>query len=277
VISFNDFNSVGKGLGNCLFQYAFLRTTARRLGVKFYCPEWIGDHVFMLDDQEERTEKAVRMSRSYREPFKNCGFNAKALNIEDDTNIRGFFQTAKYFNAGDVKKWYAFQNHKIQRVREKFQSIDFSESVGVHLRFGDKKTQLQYVMPSEGYYKKALKKVKHKKNILIFSDEPQYAEKYLKSVEGNLQFIGGNEAYEDLYLMSLCRDFVSSISTLSWWGAWLNRYNDATIVVPKEWLRPGYVVRNQDLHCDGWISLRCSIPLWDNYHVVFWKRKLLGG
>ena len=41
------------GLGNQLFQYSFLRTQAERLGVKFYCPNWIGDEIFDLNDKKQ--------------------------------------------------------------------------------------------------------------------------------------------------------------------------------------------------------------------------------
>ena len=49
MISFSKLGSFGR-LGNQLFQYAFLRSTAARLGTRFHCPQWIGDRVLHLDD-----------------------------------------------------------------------------------------------------------------------------------------------------------------------------------------------------------------------------------
>lgn len=273
MISYTNFTSRGR-LGNWLFQYAFLRSSAQRLGVRFYCPEWIGDHIFLLNDQKERAAKPEGINKTYKEPLSNCGFNPSALDIEDGTNIRGWFQTERYFDNTAVKKWYMFKDEKMCHVKEKYRHIDFSEVVGLHLRFGDRKFHAQYVIPAESYYIKALKKIKKKKYILLFSDEPEHAKKHLKNLQGNLNFIEGNEFYEDLYLMTRCHDFVCSSSTMSWWGAWLNDHSDKTIVAPKEWLRPGYVLQNHDLLCDGWLAVQTCTSFLDNYHVVLWKKRI---
>jgi hypothetical protein len=49
MISFPKLGNYGR-LGNQLFQYAFLRSSARRLGVQFHCPKWDGGDIFDLDD-----------------------------------------------------------------------------------------------------------------------------------------------------------------------------------------------------------------------------------
>ena len=84
-------------LGNHLFQYAFLRSTAQRLGVKFYCPYWIGDTVFCLDDEDERSDSPSGIVEVYKEPYHYTGFNQLAFQISDGTDIEGYFQTEKYF------------------------------------------------------------------------------------------------------------------------------------------------------------------------------------
>ena len=63
-----SFERLGEeGLGNQLFQYAFLRSMARRLGVSFYCPSWIGDQVFDLDDGGERAAAPVGIDKWFRQ------------------------------------------------------------------------------------------------------------------------------------------------------------------------------------------------------------------
>ncbi len=39
-------------LGNQLFQYYFLRSTAVKLGVKYWCPAWIGRDIICLRDEK---------------------------------------------------------------------------------------------------------------------------------------------------------------------------------------------------------------------------------
>jgi hypothetical protein len=115
--------------------------------------------------------------------------------------------------------------------------------------------------------------VKYKEIILVFSDEIEKAKEYLKNIRGNLVYMEGNKNYEDLYLMTLCHDFICSISTLSWWGAWLINYPNKIVVTPKELIRPGHWMRNDDLCCKGWVSLRTCRYLFDDYRFIKAKRR----
>ncbi len=271
MISFKNLG--GCGLGNQLFRYAFLRSTALRLRVKFYCPKWVGDDIFLLGDGNEREKEQLRdINKVYIELRNSHGFNKSALYIKDHTDINGCFQTEKYFyDKEKVKKWYTFREKKISSVKEKYKHIDFSKSVGLHLRFGDKKKLPEYYNPSFEYYADALLRVKHKENILVFSDEIKIARKKLKGLKGNVIYVEGNKDYEDLYLMSLSHDFICSGSTFSWWGAWLNNYRDKTIVVPKEGLyRPDCKKKCIDYYCNGWLQIRALRKgMLDNYWVIY--------
>jgi len=260
MISFKRLGRLGR-LGNQLFQYAFLRTTAQRLGVKFYCPHWIGEDIFHLNDSEERAENPIDILTTYLEPPLYTGFNQSAIEIEDKTDIAGWFQTERYWDRGLVKNWYRFREDKTCRVREKYKELNFAESVGMHLRFGDKianiDERITYYVPPPDYYSRALSLVEKGKNVIVFSDEIEVAKKHLRSLTWNLIFIEDNEPYEDLYLMTRCHDFIISISTLSWWGALLNEYPDSIIIAPSEGpFRPGCRLKNSDYLCTDWIRVR---------------------
>jgi hypothetical protein len=268
VISFAQLGRHGS-LGNQLFQYAFLRTMARRLGVQFYCPHWIGDDVFLLEDKAERAKEQVGIRFTYREQ-KYFGLDETTLEIEDNTDIAGYFQTEKYFDRAEVRKWYAFKEKAILRMNQKYSHIDFSESVGVHLRFTDKVMDPLFYIPAGEYYREALSLVRHKTNVLVFSDDDEAARSRLRRVRGNLTYIIGNRPYEDLYLMTRCHDFVSSTSTLSWWGAWLNQNDDERVLCPEEGpFRPGSPVKNNDYWPERWIKLRTlKRGIWDSYFLA---------
>lgn len=257
-----------------MFQYAFLRVTAERLGVKFFCPPWMGDDIFLLNDEKERVKQAIDIDKTYIEPIWNVGFNEDALGIEDGTEIEGYFQTEKYYpDSEKVRGWYTLRGEKIATVEEKYKHIDFSRSVGLHLRFGDiKKSPACYVfyIPSVDYYVRALSHIRHKEKILVFSDEIESVKKHLKKIGRDVIYIEGNKDYEDLHLMSLCHDFICSGSTFSWWGAWLNSHLDKTIVVPKEGaFRPACPKKNDDFWPDGWIRESAAVgdcPLWIRFY-----------
>ena len=260
------------GLGNQLFQYAFLRTTAERLGVKFYYPPWIGDKIFLLNDGDERSDKTPVSSKVYQESS-YFGYNRSALEIKDGTGIRGYFQTEKYFDKKTVSKWFSFKGETLAGIKNKYQHIDFSNATGLHLRFGDKKTnpsyRAVYYNPPASYYDSALSRVNRKKSLLMFSDDHGSVKKHLGEAEKKFIFMENNQDWEDLYLMTQCHDFICSPSTLSWWGGWLNRYDDKIVVAPHEGpVRPGYPKRNDDYWPREWIKIRSLRPVLDDYRLV---------
>lgn len=281
MISFQQLGSLGR-LGNQLFQYAFLRLTAKRLSVPFYCPRWIGDEIFLLNDREESTENPIGIDKTYCES-NYSGFNESALQIKDGTEIVGYFQTERYFDGEKVRKWYTFKNERIARVKEKYKHIDFSKSVGMHLRFGDNKREflsiVRFYIPRLRYYIQSLAKVRYQESILVFSDEIETSRTYLKDLKRNIIYIEGNEPYEDLYLMSQCHDFICSISTLSWWGAWLNAYDDKIIIMPEEGIaRPGGPLKNNDIWPKGWTRVKALRGLRDHYvlaSIFYFYKNLL--
>ena len=274
MISFEQFATKKFGrLGNQLFQYAFLRTTARRLGVKFYCPEWIGDKIFQLNDDKERAKESLGIDRAYAQPKGHPCYSKEALHIQDGTDISGYFQTERYYKYREgVKRWYTFKKEAISSVRARYEKIDFAGSVGLHLRLGDwvptQGVVYHRYIPRLKYYINALSLIKRKDNILIFSDQINKAKEYFKTLSGSVTYMSGNEPYEDLYLMSRCQCFISSPSTLSWWGAWLNPNSDKVIIAPKEGpLRYG---RQQIRYYwpDEYTKIRALRPVMDNYHVL---------
>jgi len=273
MISFRELGHYGR-LGNQLFQYAFLRTTARRLGVKFFCPEWVGDRIFLLNDESERTGTPGLTDKEYRQPPGNAGFIDSALRIEDGTDILGYFQAERYFDRESVTRWYTFRPEVVAAVQKKYRHVDLAQCAGIHLRFGDMKDNPMYVVLPPRYYAKALSILPRRRQVLVFSDEVPAAQEHLRDVPGNFLYIEGNEHFEDLYSMTRCGDLVCSVSTLSWWGAWLNDQPNKVVVAPPDGLRPGCVIRSPDFCCAGWVPLDTNRFVLDDYRFLLLKRRL---
>ena len=276
MIAFQRLGAPGLGLGNALFQYAFLRTTARRLGVKYYCPPWIGDSVFCLDDEDERLQSLPNHPmEKYEEPSNYTGLNASALHIRNETDIEGYFQTEKYFQRDRVLEWYRFKEEAITRIRQRYEGINFEHSVGIGVRLGDFATtegDLYYV-PQHNFYTRALALVERRERIVVFSDDVHGARRFLGDLGAPTTYIENYRPYEGLFLHSLCRDFICSPSTYSWWGAWLMGHPDRIIVAPEEGsFRPGAPVSNHEYWPENWITIPALRRGLDHYRVVTKKR-----
>src|SRR5712692_8843828 len=95
----------------------------------------------------------------------------------------------------------------------------------------------------------------------------------ISGVSGNFLYVEGSEDFEGLYLMTRCRDFVCSMSTFSWWGAWLNEQPDKIVIAPPEGTRPGSVKRCPDFCCPSWIPLDTMRFIVDDYRFFMWQRQ----
>ena len=265
MISFSKLGEYGR-LGNQIFQYAFLRTQAKRLGTKFYCSEWIGDKIFELNDKNEKTEQFTAEHYYYESDYKH-GFHEDVFDIQDGTEIGGYFQTDKYFSKEDAKKWFVFNESFFTDVNKKYSQIDFSSCTAIHIRLGDYlHPTLQFYVPKKSYFKNALKLITNTKNVVVFSDNPELAKKYLNFLIEKAIFVERNQPHEDFYLMSKCRNIICSASSFSWWAAYLNKHEDKKVIVPKCWFLPGSRMTNPDIFVDGWIKVS-SCRWYDNYYI----------
>lgn len=72
---------------------------------------------------------------------------------------------------------------------------------------------------------------------VVFSDDSDWTKANL-SIKQDCLFVNcnsGKDAYLDMLLMSECNHNCIANSSLSWWGAWLNRNPEKVVVAPKYW------------------------------------------
>jgi hypothetical protein len=271
MISFSRLGSYGR-LGNQLFQYAFLRITARRLGVQFYCPRWDGDEIFDLNDEAERAPAPQGINREY-DAHPEPGYTKEALNVEDHTEIRGNFQSEKFFPSRElILGWYTFKASIKEAVARRYSQASMLNTVSLSLRIdGDYANTREYFpLYPPSFYERALRIVNPQGQILVFADRPDLARDFFRPLRHrDLRFVDDLKGPEQLYLTSQCRANVITNSTFSWWGAWLNDRVDRTIVSPSTWCRPGVPIGITDVLCEDWVKVRGTMPVWD--HFELWR------
>lgn len=181
--------------------------------------------------------------------------------------MMGVFQNAKMVETvyNEVLDVFAFQPFADAYNLSLMREMQSCESVAIHVRKGkDYQARIWYqeTCPVE-YYQKAIRLMKEKiphPKFYVFADNKEWVKENFNDfdytlVEGNP--IAGYGSHYDMQLMSLCRHNILSNSTYSWWGAFLNRNPDKTVVLPDIWFNPESCQEytSRPVRCEGWIAL----------------------
>jgi len=259
MISCQSLGLMGR-FGNQMFQYATLYATGKTLGYEIGVPYHKRSKNDKLDfcladafDLSAKDSSGKYFGSMYMEPHFN--YDANILNIPDGCDIKGYFQTEKYFKQykQDLKNTeFKFKDNINKQVEQLFAGND-SELISVHIRLGDY-LHLQDCHPvcSVEYYKAALDQLPKDCQIILFSDDYPQALQLFKSFGLNVMLTGGNDKFVDMCMMSRCNYHVIANSSFSWWGAWLSK--SKKVIAPKVWFGPSpNVAKNwDDIYCDGW-------------------------
>lgn len=207
----------------------------------------------------------------YREP--NFTYNKIPL-FNNDTIIMGYFQSEKYF-----KNYYENiikllkLNEITENTREKYISyFENKKLIGIHFRIGDLKYKNGHgLVLNHNYYIKCLNYMKQNINdfdnyeLLYFGEENDdniiktFINEINKIFKNSYKIINYSIAdWEQLLMISCCKNNIISNSTFSWWGAYLNKNKDKIICYPDLWFRPDINNSTKDLFPDSWIKINVN-------------------
>ncbi|MCP1381208.1 alpha-1,2-fucosyltransferase [Runella salmonicolor] len=173
---------------------------------------------------------------------------------------KGFWQSELYFKeyTSDIRNIFQFQfDYLNTKTKIIFDTITNCQSVSVHIRKGDYSfnEELNGACTLE-YYINAIKIVEKKLEnpvYFVFSDD-------LEWVKNNFVFINyylidwnkDTDSWQDMFLMSTCKHNIIANSTFSWWGAWLNKYEQKIVIAPKRWFKTWDA---KDIVPQNWIKI----------------------
>lgn len=178
--------------------------------------------------------------RFYTDKEQKYDYIISLLKVRCNAYIMGHFFNINYFK--DIRKILLKEFHLKDKIRldDSLKKI-FTEcdTVSVHIRRGDylkHRTCLLY----DTYYPQAMSYIESKIDApyyLIFTDDPKWVTDNLRlKCDYKLISNGYWKDYEELYLMSKCRNNIIANSTFSYWGAWLNENCGKIVTVPKGWM-----------------------------------------
>ena len=204
---------------------------------------------------------------------KETEFSNKYLKqrYKDVVFLEGYFQSEKYFinYKNDIMQEFTFKTEIKKNNLELQKMILNTNSILVHIRqhaFTEtpkKQINEKNLLKSDQHTRenivhnlKAIKYFKTKidnAKFFIFSNDF----KNLKNIfiGDEYYFVDQNiklEPIYDFYLMTLCKHFIVSPSTFSWWAAWLSKNENKICISPPENMGMSL---NRDVIPDDWINI----------------------
>lgn len=185
--------------------------------------------------------------------------------LPESAYLEGYWQSQNYFQpfASIVRETFTFAA-KFSRLNAELASvIGAVDSVSLHVRRGDYVknpiiSAVHGVCPPS-YYEEAIRVVARgisNPHFFVFSDDMDWVSNHL-AIDYPVTCVDhnrGEESYNDMRLMSMCKHNIIANSSFSWWGAWLNSNPEKIVIAPERWFA-SYPADTSDLIPKGWVRL----------------------
>ena len=278
MIGYNRLGTNGR-LGNQMFQYAALRGIAANNNLDWCIPPedtltYANYGIFDAFKLKNLRNVGFVNGSTHDEPgfeFDKNLFN----NCPDNVNIDGYRQSERYFKniEESIREDYEFKDEIYIPCKEFMDQFNGNISL-LHIRRGDNVGRPDwYPIPTIEHYEYLLEKYfDNNQPILICSDDLDWVKEqklfskdrfYLSETRiyypnevlngaGNMEM--SLVPYYDLCMMSLCNDAIIANSSLSWWGAWLQKNPNKKIITQTPWFGEKLAFNNlKDLIPESWI------------------------
>ena len=278
------------GLGNQLFIYAFAKALAERNGVPVrfdveggFVRDPVYRRRFLLDRLLADIERAgIRESRTFplgrwlrslerrmnrrlplaRRSFvqeRGLAFDPEIYNLKivRPTVFNGVWQSPRYFDNLDLTEQVRFPGHLTAPLAPELEPIRNSNSVCLAIRRYEETRNSKVHILQADYFHTAMTQLERQveaPHYFVFAQDMEWARANIKS-HHPVTFASVKDPYDgsiqDLYLMTQCRHFILSNSSLHWWGAWLSRSADKQVLVPKQGWGPPDILPQQWVPVSG--------------------------
>lgn len=197
---------------------------------------------------------------------KNFHYNPLPIDISSTSisKLTGYFQSYKYFHEmrQNIMKFMKFDI--IKKPYENMYSYEYT--ISLHFRIGDYKAiQEHHPILSLDYYIKALNYIMSESGRTNWQVLYFFEQEDIDQVDANISMIrlecptisflpitNTLSDWEQLIIMSLCKNNIIANSSFSWWGAYLNN-NENIVCYPRTWFGPAQGRKNMsDMFLDYW-------------------------
>lgn len=265
MITFQLLGRLGE-LGNQLFQIAAVIGLAVKHNVEFTFPEWKCSYTgiqYWRHFPNFTSSNLLALDESYityEEP--TICYKEILYNSTQHLNLKGFFQSENYFShcKTEITNYFKFDSSSLSNIN----NIDFSDSVGLQLRFYDYNREQPMKSPvvdanifcsidrNIKFIENSMKYFGPNKKYFVSSNNYKKAKQLLQSP--NLWFLEEYNALERFIILSKCEHNIITNSTFGWWSAWLNPNVDKVIFAPKNWFLDSHLNKQyiESLYPKSW-------------------------
>lgn len=181
------------------------------------------------------------------------------LPSEGNTVFHGYFQSEKNFYGfkDEIIDIFSPSKKFITKILETYPQLNEQFTVSIHVRRGDSfSAQNVHPMVTKNYIDKCLLELGNYSHIFCFSDDKQWVKDNLKYE--NIIFVDDLEDYEELWMMSICKNNIISNSTFSWWSAYLNKNEYKKVFVPSVWFGEDGPKIYEDIFVPTWTKIEVT-------------------
>lgn len=163
--------------------------------------------------------------------------------------VSGNFEDPQFFSEirEDLKKEFTPKHPRLEKNRELYDVIESSESVCISIRRGDfekdEATKSLHSVCHKKYFIRAIEEIKRrikKPVFILFSDDIEWAKENIHTGVETFHEDGTDPVWEKLRMMSLCKHFIISNSSFSWWSQYLSSNPDKIVISPSRWFNNDY-------------------------------------
>ncbi|MCG6191229.1 alpha-1,2-fucosyltransferase [Maribellus maritimus] len=166
--------------------------------------------------------------------------------------MEGYWQNEKYLidqrnTLIKLFEWKTISKKNVELIAQ----LEVENSVSVHIRRFDQpksfkelfyrfRLKLMWRIASKKYYLRAIDRVRQRVSkpvFYVFTDNISWVKQNF-FFEKNVNFVDwnrGEDSNQDMLLMSKCKHNIISMSSFSWWGAWLNQNPNKIVIAPRKW------------------------------------------
>lgn len=216
------------GLGNQMFQIANTISESRKYKIQY-----------KFKPEAYTPMQANQPCKYINNIYRNLDFSMTNEEYGNSLILNGYFQSLKYFKdySNEIKELFSPSEDFLKKIYQIYPQLYSQKSLSIHVRRGDY-LSISDILPviDISYINSSLEMLGEHEVIFVFSDDKSWVKNNLNY--NNLIIVENLEDYEELWMMSLCKNNIISNSTFSWWGSFLNKNIDKKVVAPSLWTGP---------------------------------------